>query len=115
MLSLRQVQFHPTSRSKSERFGKNAEHPARAEQIRYYLEPNGAWVIGKFAFRFNAVIYRSLQSRFRNRDDITEYDFCLLSSRSNDPGIDSIDNESEFWRMAGDFTVRRRDLDAQRG
>src|SRR5215470_11449913 len=114
-LSLRQPQFDTTARSKSERFGRNAHHPARVKQIGYCLKTIGPGIVGERALRFDGGAQGSVQSRFRIRNEITEYDLRLLSSNSHDPGIDSIDDETAFRRVACSFTIRGVDLNAQRG
>src|SRR5215469_7205578 len=114
LLRLRQAQFDPIPEGESERLGGNADHPTRVKQIGYRLEPVGSRINGEFTLRFEGSVYRSFQTRFRIRDKETEYDLFLLPLISYEPSINSIHNESKFGRVARNFAIRRRNLDAQR-
>src|SRR5439155_7277476 len=72
------------------------------------------WVCGLLP-RLGCPSHGCFQILFRIRNEITEWDLILTAVRLYDPGVDLVDNKTDFGRVAGSFGVRGQYFDAQCG
>src|SRR3984957_11316757 len=113
-LSLRETHFNSSAGAQFQRLGGDPDDPTRVKQTRRDLKSVGSWVIGEFALRFNRGVDRALQTRVTIRYHPTQCDLACFTRTFHDPGIDSIDDESEVRRVPSYFGIRRIDFNSQR-